>query len=111
MDILVKLLVSLLTTIVSFVPKPSPTPIPTLTPKPVPIESSIYQSKDDPDTITQYYKNIFIRNNSKVKSFVITKTNGNVLNKLSGTINNKVLNVEIKKAKNSILTTVTLSLK
>ena len=54
-------------------------------------------SSDNPDTITQWYKEKIKSAGMNVNSFVTTKTNGNVLNKLSAADGTTDIKVEIKK--------------
>src|SRR3990172_11371851 len=44
--------------------------------------STTYESSDDPNLITNWYKDKIKSLNMNAKSFVTTKTNGNILNKL-----------------------------
>ena len=67
------------------------------------------ESEASPDDITLFYKNLFKKNNSKVKSFVTTKTNGNILNKLVGIIDGKTITIEIKKDSDSKTVYITLT--
>lgn len=62
-------------------------------------DSISLESSDNPEAITDFYKNLFNTRGSKVKTFVSTKTNGNILNKLVGIINNETVTIEIKKNK------------
>ena len=55
------------------------------------------KSSDNPDTITQWYKEKIKNAGMNVNSFVTTKTNGNVLNKLSAADEAIEIKVEIKK--------------
>jgi len=102
---------------------PIPTPIPTLVPStsiPIPssqrnISSFAYpgsiilsksekemtlQSLDDPQAITNWYKEKIISAGVNAKSFVTTNTNGNVLNKLVGAKSGFKISVEISKKNN-----------
>lgn len=54
-------------------------------------------SGDDADLITDWYKTMIKDSGMNVTSFVTTKTNGNVLNKLAGADGSAELNVEISK--------------
>lgn len=106
-------------------PTPEVTPQPTVIPTPQPMKSDtpqtsvevnmqnyIYpgakvtvststslnlESNDNPDTITNWYKDKIKSESMNVTSFVVTKTNGNVLNKLVGAKEGMELRVEIKK--------------
>jgi len=102
---------------------PIPTPIPTLLPfTSIPIPSSqrnmlsfVYpgsiilnqsgneatlQSTDDPQAITNWYKEKIISAGVNAKSFVTTNTNGNILNKLAGAKSGFKISVEISKKSN-----------
>lgn len=68
------------------------------------------KTSDDPEGITDWYKEKIISQGMNVKTFVSTKTNGNVLNKLLGATSEKEVRVEIEKAKDGLFATVTLSL-
>ncbi len=57
-------------------------------------------SSDDPDMITQWYKEKIKSAGMNVNSFVTTKTNDNVLNKLSGADGKTEIKIEIKKQVN-----------
>lgn len=61
------------------------------------IDSAFYESTDDPDTITNWYKGKIRSFGMNTKSFVQTKTNGNVLNKLAAANGNREINIEITK--------------
>jgi hypothetical protein len=52
---------------------------------------------DDPDKITDWYKEKIISGNMNVKTFVTTKTNNDVLNRLVGAKSGLEIGVEIKK--------------
>lgn len=58
------------------------------------------RSGDDPNTITNWYKEKINSQDFGVKSHVSTKTNGNVLNKISARGITKI-DIEIKKENNS----------
>ncbi|KKP48246.1 MAG: hypothetical protein UR39_C0001G0041 [Candidatus Woesebacteria bacterium GW2011_GWA1_33_30] len=120
MAIITKWIILLITTMIfPIVSKPSPTPFvsipsPTITSLPTPLSTptnkpiETFESQEDPDIVTNYYKDLFNKNGSKVKSFITTKTNGNVFNKLTGTIDGRILTVEIKKDAGSTRTVTTL---
>lgn len=55
------------------------------------------RSSSDVDNITDWYKEKIRSLNMNVKSFVTTKTNDNVLNKLVGANGNSEISVEVKK--------------
>lgn len=106
----------------TFSPSLTPTKIPTKTPTPtskslvntslssfvypnsVVLESSSNSleltSQDDPDKITNWYKDKIKATGISVTSFVTTKTNNNVLNKLVGADGKLEVRVEIEKNAN-----------
>lgn len=59
---------------------------------------STLESSDDPDTITNWYKDLIKNMGMNTKSFVQTKTNGNILNKLVGSNATANISVEISKS-------------
>lgn len=59
--------------------------------------SLLLNSPDNSDTITDWYKEKIRGEGMNVKTFVTTKTNDNVLNKLVGADGNKEIRIEIKK--------------
>lgn len=61
------------------------------------IDTFFYESMDDPDTITNWYKEKIRSFGMNTKAFVQTKTNGNVLNKLAAANGNREINIEITK--------------
>ncbi|OGG03275.1 hypothetical protein A2W14_00345 [Candidatus Gottesmanbacteria bacterium RBG_16_37_8] len=64
----------------------------------------VLQNNDDPQTITDWYKQKIESLNLNAKSYVVTNANGNVLNKLVGASGNMEVRVEIiKKASESIV--------
>lgn len=73
--------------------------------------SVAFESDDSPDVITTFYKSLIEQSGSKVTSFVTTKTNGNVLNKLAGVVDNQSIEIEIKREKTESKTLVTASKK
>lgn len=92
-----------------------PTPSPTLTPQNF-IDELVYpnskkvsggensfvlESNDDSDVITNWYKDVIRSLGMNVKTFVTTKTNGKVLNKLAGTGSSGEVTVEISKSADS----------
>ena len=119
-------------------PTPSPTPeesstphnsvsITITTPKPAPTSqstqdiglqypgsnktsSNTYTSSDDPQKITDWYKDKIKSLGANSKSFVQTNTNGNVLNKLVGAKSGLTISVEIKKAAGDGQTVITVTL-
>lgn len=105
-------------------PPPDPTSTPTPSTAPQPPASSgefvypnskdngsgNYESADDPDAITNWYKEKIKSMGMNVKTFVTTKTNGNVLNKLSGANSEINISVEIEKKENENITKIKISL-
>ena len=59
--------------------------------------SIVLQSSDDPQAVTNWYKEKITGLGMNAKSFVQTNTNGNILNKLAGA--NKSINVSIEISK------------
>lgn len=59
--------------------------------------TTIYESSDNADAITDWYKKEIEDLNMNVKSFVTTKTNGKILNKLVGSDGKVEIDVEITK--------------
>lgn len=68
----------------------------------------VLQSSDSPDTITPWYKEKIRSMGMTSKSFVVTKTNGNVLNKLVGADGKNEIRVEISKQANESITLIKL---
>lgn len=64
------------------------------------------ESSDNPENITNWYKEKIRSLGMNAKSFVTTKTNDNVLNKLAGSGSSKEIKVEISKKSNESLTTI-----
>ncbi|MCL4385399.1 MAG: hypothetical protein M1326_03695 [Cyanobacteria bacterium] len=58
------------------------------------------KSMDSTDAITNWYKNKIKADKMSIETFIKTKTNNNVLNKLVGTNQNKQITVDIKKTAN-----------
>ena len=73
------------------------------------IDNAIVLTSDNPDDVTNWYKAKIKSQGMSVTSFVTTKTNNTVLNKLVGDDSNKKVEVEIKKNANDALVTITLS--
>jgi len=71
--------------------------------------SSVFESNDDPDLITNWYKEKIKSLGMNSKSFVQTKTNGNVLNKLVGARGDKEIRVGIVKKNDESVTKITVS--
>ena len=103
------------------------TPFPTNTPKPASSNLSSYQypnsqvvssgdnslilnSTDNADTITDWYKEKIKGEGMSVTSFVTTKTNDNVLNKLVGADGEREIRVEITKDAASSTVKISVSL-
>lgn len=61
----------------------------------------VLESNDDPDLITNWYKEKIREMDLSAKSFVQTRANDVVLNKLAGAGNNREITVEISKNGNS----------
>lgn len=93
----------------NFTPTPSPTTIPQNT-NSISINEYIYPgatiisisdkrlsltSKDDPKTITDWYKNIFEQKKLKSRSFAQTNVNGNIENKLAAAGNGIKVSISI----------------
>lgn len=68
------------------------------------------ESNDTPDLITDWYKEKIRSLGFKSKSFVQTKTNGNVLNKLVGASGNREIRVEVIKSADSPKVSINLSI-
>ena len=58
----------------------------------------ILNSSEDPDKITDWYKEKIKAGGYNVKSFVTTKTNGEVLNKLAGANGGGEVNITVSQA-------------
>jgi len=71
--------------------------------------SFVFESNDDPDLITNWYKEKIKSLGMNSKSFVQTKTNGNVLNKLVGARGDKEIRVGIVKKNDESVTKITVS--
>ena len=69
------------------------------------------KSFEDAKTITNWYKEKIVSEGMNVKTFVETKANNNVLNKLVGADGKKEIRVEIKKTTGSSLVEIEVSLK
>lgn len=69
-----------------------------------------YTSSDDPDKITNWYKEKINSQGYSSKSFVTTKTNEKVLNKLSAAKNNKNILIEISRANQNSESVITILL-
>ena len=67
------------------------------------------ESTDDSDTITNWYKEKIKSAGMNTKSFVTTKTNGNVLNKLVGANGKTQIRVEISKSAGSDTVEITVT--
>lgn len=108
-------------------PTVTSTPIPSSVPNPTQsnIDSFIYpgsikvsggennlvlQSSDDPQVITNWYKEKITNMSMNAKSFVQTNTNGNVLNKLTGAKPGFKVSIEISKKSNEGVVRILVSL-
>ena len=69
---------------------------------------SIMISNDDVDVVTNWYKDKIKSLGMNVTSFVVTKTNGNVLNKLAGASSTSKVEVEIRKVATNTEVTITV---
>ena len=65
---------------------------------------------DNVDVITDWYKDRIKSRNINVKSFVKTKTNGDVLNKLAGASSDEEVNITIKQNSESSVVNIDVSL-
>lgn len=68
------------------------------------------ESADDPQVITDWYKEKIRALGMNTKNFVQTKTNGDISNKLVGVKDNFEIAIEIKKSKNNQKTTINIKL-
>lgn len=105
-------------------PKPA-TPTPTPTSSPTVNESLVYpnaiviissddllmESTDDPDVISEWYKNKIKSMGFNVKSFVATKTNGNVENVFVGAKSGSEIRVTITKNAEELKTRIVVAIK
>lgn len=69
----------------------------------------ILESTDDPRQITEWYKKQITKNGIKTKTFIQTKTNDTVLNKLVGTKNAQSITVIITQTNNNSTTKIEIS--
>ena len=69
----------------------------------------VYESQDDPDAITQWYKGQIQNMGLGTKSFITTKTNDNVLNKLVGADGGREVRIEITRTSGSSTTEIKVS--
>ncbi len=67
---------------------------------------NVYESTDDPNTITSWYKNIIEEKNMNTTSFVTTNTNDNIKNVLAASNGDQKLYVEIVKNSGSNKTVI-----
>jgi hypothetical protein len=67
-------------------------------------------SSDNTDTITDWYKDRITEKGMGVRSFVKTKANDKVLNKLSGASNSDKVDIEISRPSGDTITTIMVSL-
>lgn len=66
-------------------------------------------SSDNPQVITDWYKNNIIFQGYSSKSFINTTSNGNTINQLVGSDGKREVDIEIKKQNNSSVTFITIS--
>jgi len=66
-------------------------------------------SSDNPDTITDWYKSKIQLNGYSTRSFVTTKTNGQVKNVLVGAKDGHEIRIEMEKSSDSQTTTITVT--
>jgi len=71
--------------------------------------SATLSTGTDPDAVTDWYKNKIKERGMNTTSFVTTKTNNNVLNKLAGSGNGQNISVEIKRDAGSSITQIALN--
>jgi len=71
----------------------------------------LMQSFDDPDVITNWYRSIIQNQNLNVKTFVTTKTNDNVLNKLVGVSQEFEIEVVIEKKSGENIIRISIELR
>ncbi len=71
----------------------------------------ILSSTDDENIITEWYKNKIKESGMNISTFVVTKTNDRVLNKLVGANDKSELRVEIVKGPDSSKVTINVSFK
>lgn len=72
--------------------------------------TTVYESQDDPDAITDWYKEKIKELGMSATSFVTTKTNGNVLNELVGANGKREIRVEITKSADQSTTEIKLTI-
>ncbi len=70
----------------------------------------ILSSTQDPNTITNWYKDKITSSGANAKSFVTTNTNGNALNKLVGAGSSFRISVEISRQSGDTTTKISVSL-
>jgi hypothetical protein len=70
----------------------------------------LLETDDNADEVTEWYKEKILSLNMSVRSFVTTKTNDNILNKLVGARSGLEVEVEIKKSEGKIITEVSVNL-
>lgn len=68
------------------------------------------QSTDDPQAITNWYKEKITSMGMNTKSFVQTNTNGNVLNKLAGSDGEHKVEIKISKKNNESAVEISVSI-
>ncbi len=69
-----------------------------------------FETRDDTEAVTNWYKDKINSKGFSAKSFVTTKANDNILNKLSGAKENQEVSVEIKKAPGEVAAKVVVNL-
>jgi len=72
--------------------------------------SAYLRTMDDPDKVTDWYKEKIESYEMNVKSFVTTKTNDNVLNKLAGAKEGLEIAVEVKRGEGEFVSEINLTL-
>lgn len=72
-------------------------------------DSTTYTTTDSPDIVTAWYKNKINANGYKTKTFINTKTNGQIKNVLSGSKDNNEIKITISKNVDDMLTIITIS--
>lgn len=70
----------------------------------------VLESNDESSAVTQWYKEKIRSEGMNVKTFVTTKTNGNVLDKLVGANSEKEIMVEVEKKASESKVTLTIQL-
>ena len=73
------------------------------------ISPNIYESTDDPNTITDWYKNMLKKRDMNTTSFVTTNTNNNIKNVLAANNGAWSMHIEISKSSESNKTTIKIN--